>query len=77
MEVMEVSVSDSIDSAGITSGPKALPVFRRLIVLLASFLSGIANVTCMSYSAIDMSGELTGVYFKSDLSISSFDLIKC
>ena len=51
-------MSTLIVSAGISSGPGALPVFKRLIAFLIYFLS--AQLTSKSSAAIRMSGGLLG-----------------
>ena len=57
---MEVSMSALIASAGISSGPGALPVFRRLIAFLISSLSGLSQLTSKTSDANGMSGGLLG-----------------
>ena len=53
-------MSASIAPAGISSGPGALPVFRRLIALLISSLSGLSQLTSKTSDANGMSGGLLG-----------------
>ena len=53
-------MSALIAIAGISSGPGALPVFRRLIAFLISSLSGLSQLTSKTYDAIGMSGGLRG-----------------
>ena len=49
-----------IASAGISSGPRTLPVFRRLIAFLISSLSGLSQLTSKTSDALGMSGGLLG-----------------
>ena len=55
-------MSALIASAGISSGPGALPVFRRLpvIAFLISSLSGLSQLTSKTSDVNGMSGGLLG-----------------
>ena len=53
-------MSASIASAGISSGSGALPVFRRLIAVLISSLSGLSQLTYKTSDANVMYGGLLG-----------------
>ncbi len=53
-------MSALIASAGISSGPGAVPVFRRLIAFLISSLSGLSQLTSKTSDANGMSGGLLG-----------------